>query len=220
MPLDPETLTLSQLVWDYHQMRHALQPADVIMALGSHDTRVAERAAGLYLQGYAPLLLFSGGFGRLTEGNWTEAEADKFAKIAIGMGVPESALIIENKSTNTGENIAFSYQLLQERQIALQQLILVQKPYMERRTFATFKQQWPGPEVAIHVTSPQISFEDYPNEEVSREQVIHIMLGDLQRIRLYPAKGFQIYQEIPEQVWEAYEKLKAKGYTSHLMEED
>jgi uncharacterized SAM-binding protein YcdF (DUF218 family) len=219
MPLDPDTLALSQLVWDYHQMRHSLQPADAIMALGSHDTRVAVRAAELWLQGYAPLLVFSGGYGRLTEGNWTEAEADKFAKIATGMGVPESALIIENKSTNTGENIAFSYQLLQERQIALQKLILVQKPYMERRTYATFRQQWPGPEVEIMVTSPQISFEEYPNAEVSREEVIHIMLGDLQRIKIYPDKGFQIYQEIPEEVWEAFEKLKQQGYTSHLMQE-
>lgn len=220
MPLDPETRALSQLVWDYHQMRHSLQPADAILALGSHDTRVAVRAAELWLQGYAPLLVLTGGYGRLTEGNWTEAEADKFARIAMDMGVPEKALIIENKSTNTGENIAFSYQLLQERGVALQKLILVQKPYMERRTFATFMRQWPGPEVAINVTSPQISFEDYPNEEISHEQVIHIMLGDLQRIRLYPAKGFQIYQEIPEQVWEAYEKLREKGYTSHLMAED
>ncbi|MGV3504539.1 MAG: YdcF family protein [Adhaeribacter sp.] len=220
MPLDPETHALSQLVWDYHQMRHPLEPADAILALGSHDTRVAVRAAELWLAGLAPLLVFSGGYGRLTEGSWTEAEADKFARIALGMGVPESALIIENKSTNTGENIAFTYQLLQQREIALQKLILVQKPYMERRTYATFLQQWPGPEVKIMVTSPQISFEDYPNEEVTREQVIHIMLGDLQRIRIYPAKGFQIYQEIPEEVWEAYEKLRQQGYTSHLMAEE
>lgn len=220
MPLDPETLALSQLIWDYHQLGHPLRKAEAIMALGSHDTRVAVRAAELWLAGYAPLLVFSGGYGRLTEGNWTEAEADKFARIALGMGVPESALLIENRSTNTGENIAFSYQELQERKIALQQLILVQKPYMERRTYATFKQQWPGPEVEIMVTSPQISFEDYPNEEVSREEVIHIMLGDLQRIKLYPDKGFQIYQEIPAPVWEAYEKLKQKGYTSHLVAED
>jgi uncharacterized SAM-binding protein YcdF (DUF218 family) len=219
MPLDPEALSLSQTIWDYHHLHHPLQQADAILVLGSHDTRVAVRAAELWLAGYAPLLVFSGGLGRLTEGNWTEAEADKFAGIAISMGVPESQILIENRSTNTGENIALSYQLLQERGVPLKKLILVQKPYMERRTYATFLKQWPGPKVEIMVTSPQISFEDYPNEEVSREQVTHIMLGDLQRIKLYAAKGFQVYQEIPAQVWEAFEKLKQKGFTSHLLPE-
>ena len=138
----------------------------------------------------------------------------------MSMGVPQSCILIENRSTNTGENIALSYQLLQAREVNLQQLILVQKPYMERRTYATFLKQWPGPPVEIMVTSPQISFEDYPNEEVSREQVIHIMLGDLQRIRLYPALGFQVHQEIPDRVWAAYEQLKQKGFTSHLLPDE
>lgn len=219
MVLDPETLALSHLIWDYHHMHYQLEPADAILVLGSHDTRVAVRAAELWLEGYAPLLVFSGGLGRLTEGNWTEPEADKFARIAMDMGVPESQILIENRSTNTGENISLSYKLLQQRGVNLQKLILVQKPYMERRTYATFMKQWPGPKVEIMVTSPQISFEDYPNEEVSREQVIHIMLGDLQRIRVYAEKGFQVPQEIPGRVWEAFEKLKQKGFTSHLLEE-
>ena len=218
--MNPETIALSQTIWDYHQLHHPLQQADAILVLGSHDTRVAVRAAELWLAGYAPLLVFSGGYGRLTAGSWTEAEADKFAKIAISMGVPESQILVENRSTNTGENIALSYQLLRERGLSLKKLILVQKPYMERRTYATFMKQWPGPQVEVMVTSPQISFADYPNEEVSLEQVIHIMLGDLQRIRLYPAKGFQVYQPIPQPVWEAFEQLKQQGFTGHLLEEE
>lgn len=45
------------------------------------------------------------------------------------------------------------------------------------------------------------------------------MVGDLQRIKEYPAKGFQIPQEIPDNVWSAYEKLGCVGYTSHLINE-
>ncbi|WP_205503862.1 YdcF family protein [Rufibacter psychrotolerans] len=217
MVLDPETLTLSRIIWEYHQLHHTLQPADAILVLGSHDPRVAERGAELFLAGYAPWLLFSGGFGRLTEGTWTETEAEKFARIAQEMGVPTSQILLENQSTNTGENIAFSYRLLQEKHIPVRRLILVQKPYMERRTYATFLKQWPGEEIEIMVTSPQISFEDYPLDEAYRELVIHIMLGDLQRIQLYPEKGFQVYQEIPAKVWEAFEQLKRRGFTSHLL---
>jgi uncharacterized SAM-binding protein YcdF (DUF218 family) len=219
MILDKETLELSQRIWEYHHMHHSLQPADAILVLGSHDTRVAERGAELWLQGYAPWLVFSGGFGRLTHGNFPEAEADLFAKIALKMGVPESQILIENQSTNTGENIAFSYQLLQEKNIPLQSMILVQKPYMERRTYATFLKQWPGPEAEIRVTSPQLNFSDYCHEEIPMEQVISIMLGDLQRIKLYPALGFKVYQEIPEEVWAAFEQLKQKGFTDHLLPE-
>jgi uncharacterized SAM-binding protein YcdF (DUF218 family) len=217
MPLDPDTFALSQLIWDYHQLHHPLAKADAILALGSHDTRVAERAAGLWLAGYAPWLVFSGGYGRLTEGHFTEPEADKFAAIAQSMGVPENRILVENRSTNTGENIALSYRLLQEKGVAVHKLILVQKPYMERRTYATFLRQWPGPQVEIMVTSPQVSFADYPNADVSPEQVVDIMLGDLQRIRLYPALGYQVYQHIPDQVWAAFEQLKQKGFTSHLL---
>ena len=70
------------------------------------------------------------------------------------------------------------------------------------------------------VTSPQISFEDYPNQEISEREVIGIMVGDLQRIRLYPAKGFQIPQEIPHDVWAAGQKLIQLGYTQNLIKED
>jgi len=43
------------------------------------------------------------------------------------------------------------------------------------------------------------------------------MIGDLQRIKVYPQKGFQIFQEIPDDVWTAYEQLLALGYTKHLI---
>lgn len=207
---------LAQMIWDYHHLDHRLEKADCILALGSHDTRVAERAASLYLEGWAPLLLFSGGLGNLTQGIWDEPEAEKFAAIARRMGVPDEHILIENRSTNTGENIRFSYRLLQERGIDVQRLILVQKPYMERRTYATFAKQWPGDPPQIRVTSQQVSLENYVNEEISLEQVIHIMVGDLQRIKIYPEKGFQIHQDIPAEVWEAFEQLVAAGYTRHL----
>lgn len=210
-----ETLALAQTLWDYHHVNHTLQQADCILVLGSHDLRVAERGAELYLQGWAPTLIFSGGLGRLTQDLWKDAEADKFASVAVEMGVPESAIYIENKSTNTGENIQFTQQLLKANGLAPETFIVVQKPYMERRSYATFKKHWPDKQ--LFVTSPQLSLQDYPNAEITLEEVIHIMVGDLQRIKVYPEKGFQIFQEIPDDVWKAYEQLVALGYTDHLV---
>ena len=210
-----EILSFARIVWKYHLLNHELKKADCIFVLGSHDTRVAERGAELFLAGWAPLLIFSGGLGRLTDGAWEETEADKFSRIALQMGVPENAILVENKSTNTGENILFTQRLLQQQELNPDSFIVVQKPYMERRSFATFKKLWP--EKDIVVTSPQISFEDYPTVDMPLEKVIHIMVGDLQRIKLYAERNFQIAQHIPGDVWYAYEQLLEAGYTDQLV---
>lgn len=205
----------AEILWNYHLMHHRLKKSDGILALGSHDLRVPERAAELYLQGFAPLVIMSGGLGNFTRDLWTESEADKFARVAIEMGVPEDKILIENKSTNTGENILFTQKLLTEHQIKISGLILVQKPYMERRSFATIRKQWPEMEVLI--TSPQIPFHDYPNADIPLEKVINIMVGDLQRIIEYPKLGYQIYQEVPPPVLKAWRYLIHCGFDKHLI---
>jgi uncharacterized SAM-binding protein YcdF (DUF218 family) len=207
---------LVQIVWDYHHLHQPLVKADCILVLGSHDTRVAERGASLFLQGWAPLLVFSGGLGRLTEGKWDRPEARIFADVALAMGVPPEKILVEDRSTNTGENIQFTRKLLAEKGLDPHNLILVQKPYMERRAYATFKMRWPEKEIVV--TSPQFSFEEYPNAEISKEEIIHIMVGDLQRIQVYAERGFQIPQPIPAEVWQAYEQLVEAGYDHHLIE--
>jgi len=207
---------LAKKIWDYHQLNHKLKKVDCILILGSHDTRVAERGAELFLQGWAPLMIFSGGFGKVTKNKWKEPEADKFAKIAVKMGVPQEKILIENKSTNTGENILFTKKLLEKHSLSPNTFIIVQKPYLERRAYATFKKVWSEKEVIV--ISPQISFDKYPNEEISKDDVINLMVGDLQRIKIYPQKGFQIFQEIPDKVWNAYKQLVKLGYTRHLID--
>src|SRR5215213_520150 len=110
-------ISLAKTLWEYHHLHHTMEKCDCIFVLGSHDLRVAHRGAELYLEGWAPVLIFSGGLGNVTKGIWTESEADKFAKIAIDRGVPADAIIIENRSTNTGENILFTQQLLKEKDL-------------------------------------------------------------------------------------------------------
>jgi len=217
--LNDRVRTLAERIWQYHQLHHELSAADAILVLCSYDKAVAGRGAELFLEGWAPLLIFSGGLGSITRRLWKEPEADQFAAIAIGMGVPPEKILIENRSTNTGENVLFTRRLLAAKQIDPAKFILVQKPYMERRSYATFKKLWPGKDALV--TSPRGSFEQYlsqcSNEALSVDEVISIMVGDLQRIRLYPGKGFQIEQPIPDEVWEAFEALVAAGYDSHLI---
>ncbi len=209
------TDALAQTLWDYMHLHHELQPSDIILVLGSNDLRVAEHAADLYLRGLAPWLMFSGGLGRLTEGNFRKSEAETFAEVALAKGVPAEAILMEPRSTNTGENVAFSRELLAARGLDPQRLIVVQKPYMERRAYATFMKVWPGKDVRI--SSPPIAFEDYCTAQLPKELIIQVLVGDVQRIRVYPDKGFQIPQPMPDEVWAAWEELVARGYNHHLV---
>ncbi|GAB3543224.1 YdcF family protein [Spirosoma fluminis] len=212
------THDLAEKLWDYHHTNHTLEKADVILVLCSHDTRVAERGAELFLEGWAPLLIFSGGLGVITRSMWAEPEAELFARIAIGLGVPSERILVENRSSNTGENVLFTRQLLAKLHIDPETFMVVQKPYMERRSYATFRKVWP--EKSVIVTSPQASFDEYlsaySNPELTADDVVSIMVGDLQRIKLYPDKGFQIPQEIPADIWAAFEELVSAGYNRHL----
>ena len=206
---------LASLIWDYHHLGHNLKKADCILALGSHDIRVAEYAASLYLQKYASFIIFSGGLGNLTTGLFTKPEAEVFSEVAQKLGVPKEKIIIENQSTNTGENIIYTKKLLTEQGVICNSFLLVQKPYMERRAYATFKKIWPDKECLV--TSPPITFANYPNSLISKDELINIMVGDLQRIKKYYEASFQIYQAIPDEVWAAYQKLVGLGYTKHLI---
>lgn len=172
-----------EVIWDYMHLNHELQKADAIFVLGNRDTRVGEYAAQLWLDGWAPYLICAGSGdihnnkpGREKFAGTTEAEV--FAQIATEMGVPEESILVENKSQNTGQNYEFAIKLLKDKGINPQTLIAVQKPYMERRTYATGK-VW-LPDVDLIVTSPAISLEDYPNESNSiGEHWIHALVGDL-----------------------------------------
>jgi len=209
---------LAQIIWDYHHLNQGLKKADAIMVLGSHDLRVAEYAIGLFREDYAPLMIFSGGLAHqddLLDTGWQKPEAEMMADMALKAGVSTENILIENQSTNTGDNFRFTKRLLEKHDLNCESFIFVQKPYMERRAWATFKIEWP--EKNGIVTSPPISFEDYCNQEFPRDKVINIMLGDLQRIKIYSKMGFQKPQRIPRQVWQAYRELVKLGYNKHLL---
>ncbi|ABQ21113.1 TPA: YdcF family protein [Vibrio cholerae] len=196
-----------ETLWDYLQLHQQPDVADLILVLGSNDVRVAEHAAKLYHQGLAPYVLFSGGFGRFTQGVFNHSEAETFAAIAKDASVPEHAILLETQSTNSGENLHFSHQLLVQQAWPAKRILLVQKPYMERRAYATFMQQWPESVESVQVSSPAGSFFDYLTSELTSDFVLNAMLGDFERIRDYPALGFQITQPIPEPVMQAYQAL-------------
>jgi hypothetical protein len=83
---------------------------------------------------------------------------------------------------------------------------------MERRSLATFLAQWPIKETQLVVTSQKGNFEDYLCIDMPIDLVVEAIVSDFERIRDYPAKGFQVEQPIPTEVTQAYEVVKALGF--------
>ena len=207
-----------QILWDYLCLHQEPRRADVIVGFGNFNTDIARRAAELYHAGYAPKILFTGGLGRNTEGLLPEPEALRFAKVAMECGVPESDIILENKSANTKENILFTRQLLERLQLPHSHILGVHQPFMERRIAAAMGVYWP--ELDFSVTSPQVTIPEYlrraRDQGVSENASISVIVGDFQRIELYARLGYQLPQEIPEVAWDAFHALVDLGYDKQL----
>jgi uncharacterized SAM-binding protein YcdF (DUF218 family) len=207
--------TDAQAIWDYHQMHHPARPCSAGIGLGSHDLGVATLAADLYHAGLFPVLVFTGANSPTTAARFPRGEAVHFAEHATRLGVPASAIIIEPEAANTGQNIEFSRRALTAAPITVSSVMLISKPYMERRAYATARRVWP--EVDAICASERLSLDDYVKSIGDDKLVIDMLVGDLQRIIEYPALGFAIPQEMPPAVMAAYERLTARGYASRLL---
>lgn len=209
----------AKIIWDYMLMHQELNKVDAIIALGTNDIRVAERAFEIYKEGFASKIICTGGIAHTNDilnTGWDKSEAEIYKDRLIELGVPLDYILVEDKAQNTGENARNVKKLLEENNLSWNNFIIVGKPWNERRAFATFRKQWP--EVNICMSSPQMTYEEYMNsEDVSKDVFLNVLVGDFQRIKLYPSMGFQIEQEIPANVWGAYEHLVNMGYNKHLM---
>ncbi len=95
-------------------------------------------AAELYKQGKAPFILLSGGdIEWLSSGSTTPAQ--DMAALLVQMGVPESALWLENESMNTYENALYAKEFLDEQDI--DQILLITSAMHMPRAVALFEKQ-------------------------------------------------------------------------------
>jgi len=133
-----------QLLIDYLCVQDAPEPADAIFIFGSILLpAVWERAAGLYHQGMAPLILTTGYAGPNARARGIASEGQYLADRLMELGVPSSAIIVEDKSSNTLENVLFGMNVLQGWGITVKKLLIVAKPLHMRRCAATFAKQFP-----------------------------------------------------------------------------
>lgn len=207
-----------QVIWDYLRLGQEPRNVDCIVGFGNFNDDIARRAAQLYHQGIAPKILFTGGLGRNTQGLLPESEAARFARTAMEQGVPREDILLEDKSTNTKENILFTRALLESKGIPHSRILGVHQPFMERRITAAMGVYWP--ELDFSVTSPQVTIPEYleraRQQGVSEEASVAVIVGDFQRMDLYARLGYQLPQVIPQTAWDAFDKLVELGFGSQL----
>ncbi|QIH75186.1 YdcF family protein [Macrococcoides canis] len=213
-----EVLYHAKKLYDFHNVNKKTKYADFILVMGSHDDRAAYKASELFKQKKGKFIICSGGLGKITKSLWHISEAEKFADICIKQGVPKKCVLIENESTNSGENFKFSKALLETKGYSVTTGLIVCKNYLSRRALATANKQWS--EVEWYIETPNLKFENYPNELVPLDKMINLMVGDIQRLILYYELGFQTHVEIPLTIYKSYEYLIKNGFTKYLIKEN
>ncbi|GIM94413.1 YdcF family protein [Paractinoplanes toevensis] len=207
-----------EVLWSYHDMKHELHACDVGVGLGSHDLGVAVIAVRLFREGVFPRVVFTGANAPTTVARFPRGEAVHYAEYARENGVPSTAILVEPTARNTAENITFTRELLAKNDVRVQSLVLMSRPYQQRRAFATCKKVWP--EVEVLCASLPLGLDEYVVSIGDARRVIDMLVGDTQRITVYAKLGFAIAQEVPSAVQAAFGRLVRAGYTSRLVPDD
>lgn len=205
----------ARVLWDFQRMGHEPRACSVGVGLGSHDLGVADVTAGLYRRGLVPLVVFTGATSPTTRARMPRGEAVHYRERAVELGVPEDAILVEPRARNTGENIRFSRDLLAERGTPVDSVLLVSKPYEERRAYATARKLWPEAEFVC--ASAPLDLPAYADSVGDPRLVLDMLVGAVQRLLLYPARGFMIELPVPPRVTTAYERLRGRGFVGRLV---
>lgn len=211
-----------KILWNYMVLNQTITPSDIIIGCGCANLDIPIKCAELYKEGYAHKIIFAGGYGKITKDEFSKTEAEIYKEIAIQNGVKAEDIILENRSTNTGDNFRFALKIINEKNIKADKVLIVHKKLNERRTFSSAKSILLDKDITI--TSPDITFDDFinflDNNEEKRENIISVLIGDIQRIAIYPQFGWQIENEIPDKVIDAYNYLKNIGYNKYIIPKD
>ncbi len=129
------------LIGRYLSPSDILTQADAIVVVSGDSDRM-RHAIDLYKQGYAPKLILSG------------AARDGLTSNALAMyieasrsGVPNEAIITEEKAYNTYENAIYTKEIVLSQ--GMKNLILVSSPYHQRRVYETFKSVFKGTSIQL-----------------------------------------------------------------------
>lgn len=213
----PDAIAL-EVAWKFLAAADALpaEPADVVLGLGHFDRAIPRIGAELALAGRARWIVFSGGVGA-GSGDFAQAEALEFRdEVRRNWPAAEARIaLLETRSTNTGENLAFTTAALAAERPdlrpgdGLRSVIVVATPCRLRRALATVRRHWPAVRsvgtCAVRSRAEEEALYARHGLEL-RAQVA----GEFERLAAYPARGFIAPVAMPAEVRAAARKLGAR----------
>lgn len=116
-------------------------PCDAILIPGGSRPELMKKAAELYKNGKGRYIIVSGAYNFKIPAYKTEAEYLK--SIALNEGIPQEAIICEEKATNTYENALFSLEKAKEHKLNVDNVILICKTFHSRRALFTYQKVFP-----------------------------------------------------------------------------
>jgi uncharacterized SAM-binding protein YcdF (DUF218 family) len=126
----------------------------------------------------------------------------------------ETRVLLEEAATNTGENVRFSLRLLADEGVACRSVLSIQNATLTRRALATFAQEFP--DLTVVCLSPNRPYDDYLASPAEARSFLDDLVGNLQRVLVYPGQGLQVAQPMPEAVLSAYRLLLSRGFDRQL----
>lgn len=175
---------------------------DAIFIFGHVDKRIAQHAGDLFLKKKAPKIIITGGIGgagRVPLG--FRSEASYFLSILKEMDIPEEAIIFEEKSTNTLENVLFGAEKAKEAGLNVKSLILVSLPLLLKRAKVTFSKQYPD----IKIYGSHFDYKDFINWD--NTSWFKRLLEEVDRLDDYAEKGDIAKVDIPMKVIDSYQNV-------------
>lgn len=162
-------------------VEHKPEKADIIFIPGGDQGALAVRAAKLYQEGYAPLILPSGRFskpvGRCMIPGY-ETEWEFLRDILTEHGVPKEAILEEREATFTYENAIFSRRVTDTLELKIERAILCPQACHARRALLYYEILYPDTEFFVCPTVTRgISRDNWFFEE----DKIDVVLGELER---------------------------------------
>lgn len=182
---------------DFIFVETELKKADIILVPGGSWKELGERAAELYNNGLAPYVLPSGWYNPKVPGFSSEWEFIK--ETAKKSGVPETAILKEDKASNTFENARLSLKVIEEKGIKVREAIIVCKAYHSRRALLTYQTIFPK-DITFYVSTIADNKEIKKDNWFKDSKKIHYVMSEVVKI------GNYFESEIPG-ILEGVEKL-------------
>ncbi len=207
-------------IFDYMSLNQEVKKCDVLIGCGCSSLDIPIVCSDLYKKGLSKKIIFSGGYGKVTKDKFQKQEAVIYKEIAMKEGIREEDIYLEKESSNTFENFLFSKRIMDDNHWHVDSILIVHNKAYERRILNTAKKIFPEKE--IRITSKNISFEEYfeklkSKSSSEREIIISVLVGNIQRMILYPQLGIQVEEDVPDKVMKSYYHLKSLGFDKDIL---